>query len=199
MSWGFVAVAGATVVSGAMSSRSASKASKSASDSEGAQLAFAQEQYDDWRNTFGPIQDNLSNYYSSITPEQYEAVGLEAIESEFTNVQRQAEQSLAQRGIQNSGLATALKKDIDIAEAEARATVRRDAPAMAAEEQSRFLQIGMGSNPSGSISQALGSAAAGARQRSNVAAQSEAAAWGSAVNIIGTGLSDYFNKGTNNA
>jgi len=192
MSWAAAAVVGASVVSSAVSSRSASKASKRASKDAQNELAFAQAQYNDWMAVYGPIQDNLSAYYGNITPEYYEAIGLEAIEGEYEVIRTDLERSLAQRGIEDSGLALSLEKDIAIQEAEAKADIRRTAPAMAAEEQSRFLQIGMGSDPSSSVSTALA-------RRSNVsqqiAAESSKAAGeaiGSTVETIGTGLSDYF-------
>ena len=43
-----------------------------------------------------------------------------------------------------------------ISSAEARASIRREAPRQAIEDQSRFLQIGMGQNPGSSVGDELG-------------------------------------------
>lgn len=66
MTWGLVAVAGATVVGGIMSSRSASKAAKSAagaqSDAAGAQIAVADAQIAESQRQFDSIQELLKPY-----------------------------------------------------------------------------------------------------------------------------------------
>lgn len=67
--------AGTAVLGAGMSYNASKRATKSAQQSEAASLAFAQRQYDDWLNVFGPIQDNLSNYYKNLTPARIEAQG----------------------------------------------------------------------------------------------------------------------------
>jgi hypothetical protein len=191
MSWGAVVAGGAAIVGSAISSSGAKSNAKEASEASEEQLEFAKEQYADWQAVYGPIQDNLASYYGNITPEYYEAIGIEAIEGEFEVVREDLARSMAQRGIEDSGVGLALEKDLGIQEAEAKAEVRRMAPTMAAEEQSRFLQIGMGTNPSSSVSQALSQQAATSQR---IAEQSSAAAGqaiSDTVNIIGTGLADY--------
>ena len=180
-----------------MSSRSADKASKRASNDSAAQLAFAQEQYDDWQAVYGPVQDNLAAYFSNISPEYYEAIGLEAIEGEYEVIRNDLYRSMMQRGITDSGVALSLEKDLAINEAEAKADVRRTAPSMAAEEQSRFLQIGMGTDPSSSVSQALSSRASNSQRIAETSAAAAGKSIANTVNTIGTGLSDYFSNKEN--
>lgn len=193
-------IGGVASIGGALLGKKASdKATAAASEAEAAALAFEREKYDDWQTVFGPIQQNLSNYYSNLTPESYEAIGLEAIQREYSTLETRLNETLAQRGLTNSGAALALEKDLSIQEAEAKADVRRSAPTMAAAEKAGFLQIGLGSNPSISMSSALQSTAAGARDRANTAQANYAQALGSAVSTVGKGLSDYFDKEDENA
>lgn len=196
MSWGAVAVAGASVVGGVISSNASSKASKSAAASDKASLEFNKQQYEDWKSVYGPVQDNLSSYYSSLTPDYYETLGLEAFELERNNAMSQIETSLAQRGISDSGIASQIRAEADLGAATTRAQIRRQAPQQAATDQMNFLAVGMNANPAPSVSKSLADQAAGARQRANDAAAASGQAWNSATQSVGslveTGLSSYF-------
>ena len=186
MAWAVTAVAGATLVSGYMGSRAADKASDAASDSSDAQLSFEYEKYDDWNETYGPLQDNLANYYNNVTPEYYAAVGVEKFNEEFQVGMKRIDESFAQRGIDpSSGIAGSIKSQAELNAAETRAGIRREAPRQATEDQSRFLQIGMGQNPGSSVSSTL---AQKSREQSLTAQNASTAAgnaWGSVVPQVG--------------
>lgn len=186
MSWGLVAVAGATVVSGAMSSKAAGDAADASSDAAAAQLAFEQQRYDDWQAVYGPIQDNLSNYYQNVTPEYYAAVGLETFEQQYQTSLKRMDETFAQRGIDpSSGLAASMEAQAELAAAETRAGIRRDSERQAAEDQSRFLQIGLGQNPASSVSGALSQQTQMAQQQSIAAQQAAGQAWAAAIPAVG--------------
>lgn len=191
-------VAGSVVVgsvaSSVIGSRSSSKASKQAADASQAQLEFEYEKYDDWKATYGAIQDNLANYYQNITPEYYAAIGLEAFEQQQQASMTRIEESLAQRGLSDSPLAASIEAQSELDAAETRASIRRDAPAQARQEQSNFLAMGLGANPANSVSNAL---AQKANYAQNYATQSEMAAgraWGNTFSTIGTAAADYFRQ-----
>lgn len=196
MSWSAVAVAGASVAGSLISSNASSKASKSASAASKEQLEFDKQRYEDWKNVYGPIQDNLSSYYSNLTPDYYETLGLEAFELERNNAMDSIETSLAQRGITDSGIATQIKAEADLGAATTRAQIRRQAPAQLAQEQTNFLAVGQGANPANSVSNTLSQQANSARQTANSAASASGQAWNSAIqsvgSVVGTGLSTYF-------
>lgn len=196
MSWGAVAVAGASVAGSLISSNASKKASKSASSADKATLEFNQKQYDDWKSVYGPVQDNLSSYYSSLTPDYYETLGLEAFELERNSAMDQIETSLAQRGISDSGIASQIRSEADLGAATTRAQIRRQAPQQVATDKMNFLAVGMNANPAPSVSKTLSDQAAGARQRANAAASASGQAWNSAAQSVGslveTGLSSYF-------
>lgn len=200
MSWTAVAVAGASVAGSLISSNASSKASKASTAADAAQLDFAKEQYSDWKSVYGPIQDNLSSYYSNLTPDYYAALGLEAFETERATAMDQLDTSLAQRGITNSGLAAELTSNANLNAATQRAQIRRAAPSQVATDQMNFLGVGMNANPAPQVSQALGDQATAARSRANSAASASGQAWGKAASSVGslleTGLSSYL--GANN-
>lgn len=181
-------VAAGSIAGSVMSSRASSKASQRAADAQNAQLSFDMERYDDWQNIFGGVQENLSNYYSSISPDYYVAAGLEAFEKEREAQMGKLNETLAQRGLSNSGLAATVATEDAISSAEARASIRREAPRQAREDQSRFLQIGMGQNPGSSVSSTLGGIAANAQTQANQASQAAGQAMSSAVSSTGKAI-----------
>lgn len=192
MSWGLVAVAGATVVAGVMSSQSASRASKKQEQAAKDQLGFEQRRYNDWQAVYGPLQENLSQYYQNVTPEYYAAVGLENFEQQYQTSLKRLDETFAQRGIDpSSGIATSLEAQAELGAAEQRAEIRRDAPRMAAEDQSRFVQIGLGQNPASSMSQALAYQSQIATQQSQAAQAAAGQAWGQAIPAVGRAVDAY--------
>lgn len=195
MSWGLVAVAGATVASGYMSSRAASKASDALSDAESAQLAFEQERYDDWKETYGSIEDNLSSYYQNVSPDYYASVGLEEFEKQYQTSLKRLDELYLQRGIDSSsGIATSIAAQAELNAAETRAGIRRDSERMATEDKSRFLQIGLGQNPSNSISNTLAQQTQARAQSSQYAQTAAGQAWSQAIPAVGKAIDAYNNR-----
>lgn len=193
MSWGLTAIA-TTVVSAGVSANSASKARKAASKASANELQFAQEQYDDWKEIYGPLQDNLAEYYTGLNAEFYEAVGLENLEQQLQVSNQRLDEMFAQRGIDpSSGIAASIDAQSELNAAEARAEIRRDAPRLAAEDKRSFLQIGLGQNPAQSVQSTLANQSANLQNQSNMANQVAGQAVGQAVQTIGTGLADYLN------
>jgi len=189
MVWAATAVAGATLVSGYMGSRSADRASDAASDASAAQLSFEYEKYDDWKATYGDLQDNLADYYNNVTPEYYAAVGVEKFNEEFQVGMKRIDESFAQRGIDpSSGISNSIKSQAELDAAETRAGIRREAPRQATEDQGRFLQIGLGQNPGSSISSTLSQRS---REQSLTAQNASTAAgnaWGAAIPAAGNAI-----------
>ena len=48
--------------------RAAEGAGDAARDADAARLAFEQERYDEWKATYGPIEDQLAAYYETLSP-----------------------------------------------------------------------------------------------------------------------------------
>jgi len=186
------AIVGSSIVGAVVSNNASKRASKSASKSEAANLAFEQEKYDDWKEMYGGIEENLSEYYGGLTSEYYESLGLESFQQEYETSMTRMRETLAQRGIQDSGLSASLELQGQLSAAESKATIRRDAPSMAAEEKRGFLQVGLGQNPGQGLSSVMQNQASGARSRANAAEQAAGEAVGNAVSTAGTAAADYF-------
>lgn len=120
------------------------KAQQASIDMTEEQLAFQREQYEDWKNIYGDLQENLGNYYTSLDPKDYEARGLQAVQQEYQAAKTNLDRSLAQRGISSSGLQAAADTSFSQQLASARADVRLKAPDTVAMEQMKFLGLGLG-------------------------------------------------------
>ena len=188
-------IAGATVVGAGLSYMGSRSASKDASGAASDQLGFEQEKYDDWNDIYGPVQDNLADYYGGLTPEYYEVQGLEAFEKEKAVAFEQLDAELAQRGITDSGIAASIESQQALSSAQTRAQIRTEAPAKAAEEKLRFLQVGLGQNPGSSLSQTLSQRTASTAATAQESARVAGGAISTAVTTVGTALSDYNNEG----
>jgi hypothetical protein len=107
---------------------------------------------------------------------------------------------LAQRGMLNSGTEGAVTLASELAGAEARAQIRASADEVVANEQSRFLQIGLGQNPGAAYSANLSNMATEARREANYSNQVAGQAIGTAITTVGSALSDYTrNRNTGNS
>lgn len=163
MSVAAVAVAGTVVAAGVgyAGQRQSAKAQRRAADQQAQamheQLEWEKQQYADWEKVYGPIQNNLSNFYSNLSPDYYAAVGIENFNKQFQASMQRIETSLAQRGIDPaSGIQASLTQQAELSAAETRATLRRDSERMMREDQMGFLGLGMQHNPAQGVSQALG-------------------------------------------
>ena len=194
MTWGAVAIAGATVVTGYMSNKSADKATGAAADAAAEQIAFEKERYADWKDTYGTVEGNLSEYFSTLTPEYYEAQGLENFEKEQNVALDRVRENFAQRGITDSGLAASTELSFATTGAEERAKIRAEAPSVAREDQLRFLQVGLGLSPGSAYSSALSGEADRLGKNAAGAQQAAGEATGAAVRSVGTALADYFDR-----
>lgn len=173
-----VITAGGAYLSSRSASRSSDRATQAASDAEAARLAFEQEQWDEWQATYGPVQDQLANYYETLTPTFRVTQGLEAHEKEMNRSLKKIEESFAQRGISTSGIAAQTRTELSVASAEERARIRAQAPLEVAKEKLGFLQIGLGQNPQQGMRDALDDANIRAANTAQIAAQNAGIARG---------------------
>lgn len=110
--------------------------------------AQMEQQVADWQETYGSVEQNLSQYYSNLTPDYYLAAGLENYETEYQKAMERINTNFAQRGIDpSSALAMSTKNRMEVQRAKDRAKIRRDAPKQAADEQFKFLQLGLQVDP----------------------------------------------------
>ncbi len=107
------------------------------------QLEQARVQQAEWERVYGPIQDKIANSLKNLSVASVSAAGLQGVEQEFEAAGVKIRQNIAQRGLESSGLQTALDSRLDIKKAEAKAGIRADAPDKVLDKQSRFLSLGL--------------------------------------------------------
>jgi len=182
MAW----ISAAIAVGGALlSNNSASKDRGAASAAEANALAFEQQRYDDWKAIYGPMQQNLSDYYSGLSADQYEVQGLEAFELEKEAGMKSLRENLAQRGISDSGLSAATEVASEMSSIQNRATIRQEAPGKVAAQKLGFLQVGLGQNPADNLSNIQQDQVAGRRSRANESSRVAGQATGDALTALG--------------
>lgn len=95
-------------------------------------------EHSQWESVFGPIRDNLSNFYQNLSPEQLIASGVAEHRKAFDVADKQVQQSFAQRGI-NSAAQDAIQAQGRYGLANDLATMRQQAPMQVANAQQGFL------------------------------------------------------------
>lgn len=174
------AIIGGAVISGAV----AKGAADDAQAAHQTELGFAQQQYNDWQEIYGPIQDNLAEYYNNLSPDTYAAQGIQYAEEEFARASEALNQSLAQRGITDSGVAASMEMSNQLDLARTRADIRQKAPEVVANQQLGFLSVGMGNDPTNNLQQVHSNNANRLSQESYAANDAFAQSVGTATNYF---------------
>lgn len=187
--------AGASMAAAGSASDSASAATAASSQASAASLAFSKEQYEDWKATFGDVQDNLSAYYKNLTPAAIEASGIQNINSSYAQASKQVTQSLAQRGISSSGLEGQAIVDLATKQAHDTANLRVQAPIMAAQEKMKFLALGLnqGSAAVAGVGNAYSNQASLAAQQAGMYNTQASQAGSSLAGSLSGGINSYMN------
>lgn len=204
MPWGYVGAALVTGVMAGDASDAASAASaeqgRIAAEGSAAQLDFEKEKYQEWKDIYGDVEQNLADFYENMTPDFLIGAGLQEEAKSFSTAQTNIKTSLAQRGLGGGGLEADLIAGQEIGSAENRAQIRRDAPLKVAEMKQNFLQPNLARKESGerSISQAMQSGAelqnTLAREETRRRESDAASLWDSTGSILGAGLERYANQ-----
>jgi len=153
------------------------------------QLEFNKQQYEDWQKVFGPIQENLSEYYQGLDPDTYASRIKTRLETQFEMANHNLDRSLAQRGIEDSGLAMAMKKDLNQQLAISKTLANQQAEDIVEQKKLRFLGLGLG-NQGALLSNVNSSYGAQAGAYGNLAAMygGQAAMYGSQAARAGQAL-----------
>lgn len=214
------AIIGAAAIGAGASMSAASKASKSSSAALASadaaaqlqyevsmeQLDFQKQQYSNWEDIFGPIQQNLSNYYKNLSSDTIASSGLQNIEQQYATSRQSLDQALAKRGITNSGATAAGLTQLETARMLGKAQVQTNAPMMAAQQQSNFLAGGLGqqsqlqqgiSNTYANQMNMFGQQSLNKQNMSNQYANQAAQAYSGIGSSVGTGISTYMNYQSN--
>ena len=185
MSWAVVGGAAIGFAGTLITSRSASstarEAGDQASDAEQARLDFEREQWQEWQDTYGNVEDQLAAYYETLTPSFRATQGLEAHEKEMNRALKNLRENLDQRGIGISGIAGQVETEFAVSSAEERARIRASAPLEVAKEKLGFLQVGLGMNPNEGMRDALRSTSDTAQRTAQETARNAGAASGAVI------------------
>lgn len=223
----------ASVAGAALSANSSRKATKQAGKAADqahadrmAALDFSKEQYEDWKNIFGDFQENMRDYYTELAPEDRNlyagrdvaaeirgdtAQNLEAFQMEVDRSLEQVRETLDQRGIGTSGLATDAELEFAGFNATGRASIRREGLVRTRDEENRareaginaerevaaekfdFLRAGISANPASNSQQTYNSVANnsardayGAAQAAGTASAASSKATGKAIEGVAT-------------
>ena len=136
---------GLTDVKGAKkASKRADRALKEASRLAQESIDFQKSQYEDWKNVYGDVEKNLSNYYSNLSVESLTAMGLQNVQQEFQKAYKDIQETYARRGLTGSNVENYTLAQARLKNAENRAAIRVQAPAQVAQEKASFLNLGLG-------------------------------------------------------
>lgn len=108
-------------------------------------LDFQKQQYEDWESVYGPVRENLSDFYQDLTPDIYIASGLAQIDQQYEATLLEFDRQFAQRGI-DSPAQDSLQLQVGLNAATQKAVVRQRAPLTVADVQQGFLSNNV-SNP----------------------------------------------------
>lgn len=185
--------AGASMMASGSASDSADAQTAASSQASAAQLAFSKEQYADWKNVFGDVQDNLAAYYKNLTPDAIEAAGIQNINQQYAQANKQITQSLAQRGISSSGLEGQAMVDLAQKQAQDTANLKIQAPQLAANEKMKFLALGLnqGANAVSGVNQAYGTQATLAANQATMYNQQAASSAAGVGSSLSSGINSY--------
>lgn len=133
-------------------------ASERASGVAAESLAFQREQYKTWERVFGPVREDVAEYYNNLDANDFLSKALQLQQAGHQTAQKQISQGLAQRGFDDSRFEQYLRTTNNIANATTRAGLRATADDAVAQQKLGFLGIGLGQqqNHLGLINQSFG-------------------------------------------
>ena len=189
---GGLVVTGIGIYQGMQESDRAARLGREATAVQQESLDFSKQQYADWKDTYGGIEENLSNFYENLTPDYIEAQGLQASQLEYQNTRREMDKFFASAGIEAGVQSDALAK-LGMQSARDKAQIRADAPIKAAEAKSSFLSIGLGQKPgiAAGVTRGYEGKSTSLLSQADQASASADQAFGTAASAAGAGTEAY--------
>jgi hypothetical protein len=128
------------------------------------QVKFNREQYSDWKDIYGDLQENLGNYFKDLGEDKIMSLGLTNQQKEYQAARMEVTKEIAQRGLTGSGIETDVLASGAFQNATARATIRSTAEDTVQQKKLAFLGIGLGQGGAylGGVNQAYSTGVAGA-------------------------------------
>lgn len=146
------AMAGVSVLSGLYGLSQQDAAQKAGIDLQNKSLALQEQglqlsreqmqadayRYQEFKNLYGDIEKNLSNYYTNLSPDVYSTQMNDAITKQFNVASEQLRQNMALRGIEGSGVEASNMANLYSNKALAEADAVANAPQWVAQQQQSF-------------------------------------------------------------
>lgn len=107
-------------------------------------IAFQREQYQQWDNVFGDLSNNIKEYLDKNTANSITAQRIATLNTELTKSEKDLTKSLAQRGINASGLEAQALTSMNYQAAAQRANIRATAEDENMQKKMGFLSLGLG-------------------------------------------------------
>ena len=105
-------------------------------------IEIAQEMMDNWANTFGGLEENLSEYFNNLDPDKYAIQSKIALQENLDKSLTQFNETMAAKGLQSSGMQQQVAKEAMFAQAAGNASIDINADDVVAQQQMGFLQYG---------------------------------------------------------
>ena len=97
---------------------------------------------DDWADTFGGLEDNLSEYYNNLDPDKFAVQNKVALQQNLDKSMAQFNEQMAASGLQSSGMKQQAAKEAMFAQASGNAQIDINAPEQVSQMQQGFLNYG---------------------------------------------------------
>lgn len=107
------------------------------------QMDLYKQQLSEWESVFGNVQQTVSDYYNSLTPEKRIQQGFQNLETQYNQASTRVNQQLAQRGLATSGASAQANTALLQSLASQKADVATNAQSQVAQEQASYLQLGL--------------------------------------------------------
>jgi len=107
-------------------------------------LDYAQSMVSDWENTYGGIEDNLSNYYNNLDPQKYAQAYKTDLNMNIDKQVAQLNETMAASGLQTAGMQQQTAKEAAFAKATGGAQADINAEDKVNSMKNSFLNAGMG-------------------------------------------------------
>lgn len=107
-------------------------------------IAFQREQYNQWDSVFGNLSDNIKEYYDKNSTNSITAQRIAALNTELQKSEKDLTKTLAQRGINASGLEAQALTSMKYQGAAQRANIRATAEEESINKKLGFLSLGLG-------------------------------------------------------
>lgn len=137
------------------------------------QLEMAKEDRTRWNSIYGPIEDNMGEFFANLTPDYFASQGLEAYQKDFQQQTTELQEYFAANEI-DSGTEADLMTKTQLQGARDKAKIRADAPFQVQEMKQKFLSLGVTqkSGVNASVANATNSLTSNLNQQSSIAANS---------------------------